>query len=174
MMNRRGRGVSWGFLGCAVWCFCRPAGACLLSRASPPLTRWAAFFRSFGAGFHWCCCGWRAQIVHHRGHRGTQRVCGLRRHLLCLTRLGLTGLTKLGIGGGPLVHGPTVAHLKSTVKVGCHKTKINICGKSWGGGGWERVVWVAVSGGSVGDSRNGNGSWSLVLQGVRRFPQEQS
>jgi len=91
-----------------------------------------------------------------------------------LARIGLIGLTKLGISGGPLVHGPTVAHLKSTVKVGCHKTKINICGKSWGGGGWERVVGVEVSGGSVGDSRNGNGSWSLVLQGVRRFPQEQS
>ncbi len=41
----------------------------------------------------------------------------------------------MGISGRPLVHGPTVAGLKISVKVTCHKGKIYFCGKSWGSWG---------------------------------------
>ena len=57
------------------------------------------------------------------------------------------------------MHGPTVTNLESSVKVMCHKTKINFCGKSWGEVLRERCVDVGVRGGGVGDSRNGNGRW---------------
>jgi len=45
------------------------------------------------------------------------------------------------------------------VKVTCHNGEINFCGKSFGSGDGEAVVWVGVSGRGVGDSRNGNGNW---------------
>ncbi len=86
-------------------------------------------------------------------------------------RSGFGGLNKLGIGGGWVLHGPTVAGLKISVKVTCHKEKINICGKSLGSRDRENVVWVRVSGCGFEDSRNGNGISRWELQECGSFPQ---
>jgi len=70
----------------------------------------------------------------------------------------LIGLSKLGVSGGTVAHGPTVTDLEFSVKVMRHKAKINFCGKRWSGVVRERCVGVGVRGGGFGDSRNGNGS----------------
>ena len=117
-----------------TWFF-RPFGACSFFLIDPPLARWAAFFRSCGAGF--------VGIAESRG-LGCVFPCRRRLHASGLgwrfpiwESVGCVEWVGLGIGGGALVHGPTVADLKSRVKVARHKEKIKFCGK---------LLWVGSRG----------------------------
>ncbi len=77
----------------------------------------------------------------------------------------------MGIRGGWVLHGPTFAGLKISVKVTCHNLKIYFCGKRLGWWDRENLVQARVSGCGFGDSRNGNGDCVWELHDSGSFPQ---